>query len=197
MPDRHPSLHRRAGRAAPCRRSAASRGYTLIETMVAVALLAILMTMAMPSFRSFMQRRHLDGASAQLQADLHLLRSSSVALNQALRISVYSSGGGSCYLVHTGDASDCNCTFPSGGEPAGSCSSGVELLRSQAWSGNPMTVQANVASMRVDPRHGTFSPTGSIELQAGDGPVLRHVVNILGRVRLCTSSGLVSGVSTC
>jgi type IV fimbrial biogenesis protein FimT len=173
------------------------RGLTLIESMVALALLGVLLTLTVPSFRAFTLRRHLDGASAQLQADLHHLRSSSVALNQALRLSVHSDSAGSCYLIHSGDVDQCVCAFPTGAEPAIACSAGAELLRSQAWAGNPLTVRANVASMRVDPRHGTFSPTGSIELQAGDGPVLRHVVNILGRVRLCAPAAPYAGVPTC
>lgn len=187
------------GRSPTCDRrpSRVTRGFTLIETMVAVALLAALVMMAVPSFRTFVLRRHLDGASAQLQADLHFLRSTSVALNQALRISIQSGSAGSCYLVHSGDADQCRCNFSSGGEPGSSCDSGAELLRSEAWAGNAVTVRANIASMRVDPRHGTFSPAGSIELQAGDGPALRHVVNILGRVRLCAPGAPINGVPAC
>ena len=176
---------------------ATTRGFTLIETLVALDVLAIVLTTAVPSFGAFLARRHLDGASAQLQADLHYLRSSSVGLNQALRISVHSNSAGSCYLIHSGDTDRCACTFPVGAEPTGSCDTGAELLRSQAWAGAPVAVRANVASMRVDPRHGTFSPAGSIELQAGDGPVLRHVVNILGRVRLCAPGAVVTGVPAC
>jgi len=177
--------------------SPAAKGFTLIEMLITVAVLAIILTSAVPSMRAFVARRHLDGASAQLQADLHFLRSSSVALNQALRISVHSGSAGSCYLVHSGDADQCACTFVAGAEPVGNCEPGAELLRSQAWAGNAVAVRANVASMRVDPRHGTFSPTGSIEIQAGDGPVLRHVVNILGRLRLCAPGTAITGVAAC
>jgi type IV fimbrial biogenesis protein FimT len=176
---------------------APARGFTLIETLVALAVLAIVLTTAVPSFGAFLARRHLDGASAQLQADLHFLRSSSVALNQGLRIRVYGSSAGSCYLVHNGSENQCSCTFSAGAEPSASCPAGVELLRSQAWATGHVKVQANVTSMYVDPRHGTFSPFGSIELQAGDGPVLRHVVTILGRVRLCAPGAVVTGVPAC
>jgi type IV fimbrial biogenesis protein FimT len=172
-------------------------GFTLIETLVALAVLAIVLTTAVPSFSAFLSRRHLDGASAQLQADLQFLRSSSVALNQGLRIRVYSSSAGSCYLIHNGGEDQCACTFPAGADPSASCTAGVELLRSQAWAGAPVAVRANVVSMRVDPRHGTFSPAGSIDIQAGDGPVLRHIVSILGRVRLCTPGAVITGVSAC
>lgn len=177
--------------------SPAAKGLTLVEMLITVAVLAIILTSAVPSWRAFIARRHLDGASAQLQADLHFLRSSSVALNQGLRIRVYSSSAGSCYLVHNGSENQCSCTFPAGAEPSASCTAGVELLRSQVWATGPVKVQANVTSMYVDPRHGTFSPAGSIELQAGDGPVLRHVVSILGRVKLCAPGAVVTGVPAC
>ncbi|MEY8878426.1 MAG: GspH/FimT family protein [Leptothrix sp. (in: b-proteobacteria)] len=176
-----------------------ARGHTLVESLVAIALLAVLAAMAVPSLRGFLLRRQLDGASAQLQADLHLLRSTSVARNLALRLTLLSSAGGTCYLVHSGDVAQCDCRYGPATEAQGRCDGSAELLRAQAWpsAGSSLVVRANVASMRVDPRHGTVSPTGSIDLQVGDGPVLRHVVNILGRVRLCTPAAAIGGIAAC
>jgi type IV fimbrial biogenesis protein FimT len=172
------------------------RGFTLIEALIVVGLLGVLIAVALPSWRQFTQRRQLEGASAQLLADLQFLRSTSVARNVALRLSFHASAAGSCYLIHTGETAQCRCSFASGAEPDASCSGGAELLRGQLLGGSRLDVRANVASMRIDPRHGTISPTGTIELQAGDSPTLRHIVNILGRARLC-SVGTLPGVGTC
>lgn len=161
-----------------------------------VALLGVLIAIALPSWRQFTQRRQLEGASAQLLADLQFLRSTSVTRNLALRLSIHASAAGSCYLIHTGETAQCRCSFGSGVEPGASCSGGAELLRGQVWGAGALGVRANVASMRIDPRHGTVSPTGTLELQAGDGPTLRHIVNILGRARLC-SVGPLPGVGAC
>lgn len=51
------------------------RGFTLIELMVVVALIAILLTIASPSFSELMHRNRLAGASNELIASLQLARS--------------------------------------------------------------------------------------------------------------------------
>ena len=183
--------------AHPTPETQPAAGYTLIELMVVVALLALLLTLSLPSWQSFMMRRQLDGLSARLQADLHLLRSSTVARNQPLRLSFFSNTAGTCYLIHSGSAADCRCEVDATGNAQPQCNADTELLRSQAVADARWRLRANVASMAVDPRHGTFSPTGSIELVHSNGLSLRHVVNILGRTRLCTPAAALSGVTAC
>lgn len=170
------------------------RGLTLIELMVSIAILALLATAALPSFDAFLQRRQVLGLSSQLVTDLQLLRGLALARQEALRLTVRTpaSGAGGCYLVHTGAAEACSCS----GETM-SCS-GAELLRGFALPADSrLRLRANVASMRLDPRQGTVSPTGSIEVVGGDGRALKHVVNLMGRVRLCASAGDWPGVSAC
>lgn len=172
----------------------AQRGLTLIELMLSVALVALLAVWALPSFEGLLQRRQALGVSAQLVTDLQYLRSLGLARRAALRLSVQtpSSGPGGCYLVHTGAADACSCTTTI------TCTTGTELLRGFALPADSrLRLRANVASMRVDPRQGTFSPTGSIEIIMTDGSALKHVVNLLGRVRLCASAGSWQGVSAC
>lgn len=173
----------------------AQRGLTLIELMLSVALVALLSVWALPSFDGLLQRRQALGLSAQLVSDVQYLRSLGLARRTALRLTVQSptSGPGGCYLVHTGPADACSCSGTTI-----TCATGTELLRSFALPADSrLRLRANVASMRVDPRQGAFSPTGSIEVIAADGSALKHVINLLGRVRLCASSGSWSGVSAC
>lgn len=177
-------------------RSAA--GFTLTELLLVGALAAVLLTTALPSFQSFLLRRHLNGQSAQWLADLQFLRASASARQIALRLTWLHNEAGSGWAIHDGAADACQPSGSgSGGEPI-ACAAGTQLLRS-IWlpAGGRVTVQANVASMRIDPRQGTLSPTGSWELLAADGTRLRHVVNLLGRVRVCTPAGPVSGVPAC
>lgn len=173
----------------------AQRGLTLIELMLSVALVALLAVWALPSFDGLLQRRQVLGVSAQLVTDLQYLRSLGLARRAALRLSVQtpSSGPGGCYLVHTGAADACSCSGTTI-----TCTAGTELLRSFALpTDSRLRLRANVASMRVDPRQGTVSPTGSIEVMAADGSALKHVINLLGRVRLCASAGNWQGVTAC
>ena len=173
----------------------AQHGLTLIEQLLSVLLVALLTVWTLPSFDAVLQRRQVQGVSQQLVADLQYLRSLGLARQMALRLSVQSpsSGAGGCYLVHTGAADACTCS----GETI-TCSTGTELLRSYTLPADTrLRLRANVPSLRMDPRQGTFSPTGSIEITGGDGGALKHVINLLGRVRICASAGRWAGVPAC
>ena len=100
-------------------------GLTLIEAIVTTAILAILLGMAVPSFERFTQRGRLEGAAAQLETDLQLLRFEAVARNETLRISFAQGVEGSCYVMHSGPANACRCA--AGGLL--SCDGGAEALR--------------------------------------------------------------------
>jgi type IV fimbrial biogenesis protein FimT len=59
-----------------------------------------------------------------------------------------------------------------------------------------VNVIANVASMRFDQTNGTVSPAGTIRV-ATNGSEVRHVVNIMGRVRSCSPGGSAKGYIVC
>lgn len=181
--------------AFPPRCRAGAGGWTLIELLVVMTVSSLLLAVSLPSFENFLQRRRLDGLSAQLISDLQFLRSSAVAQHTGLRLRLQDNAGGSCYLIHTGAADACSCAA----DGQAQCQTGAELLRLVfVPTSSRLAVQGNVGSMRVDPRLGTFSPAGSIELRSASGGIgLRHVVNILGRVRLCASAGDWAGVPAC
>lgn len=171
-------------------------GLTLLELMVSITVLALLAAAAVPSFDGFLQRREALGLSNQLVADVQALRSAALARQEALRLTVRTPalGRGGCYAVHTGAADACTCDSDS---DTIHCT-GAELLRGGVLpTDGRLLLRANVASMRLDPRQGTVSPTGSIEVVARSGPTLKHVVNLLGRVRVCAASGTWSGVPAC
>jgi type IV fimbrial biogenesis protein FimT len=177
-----------------CRRP--DPGFTLLEVLLVAALAATLLTTALPAFQSFLLRRHLQGQSAQWLADLQYLRATAAGRQTALRLTWLRNDSGAGWAIHDGAADACQASGT--GDAPIACNSGTQLLRS-VWlpSGGRVTVQANVSSMRIDPRQGTLSPTGSWELTAADGTRLRHVVNLLGRARVCASAGPIQGVSAC
>lgn len=188
MRQRAPSIHRSPHRS--------SHGWTLVELLVVMTLLALLLTLAVPSLHGMLQRQRQNGLSAQLLSDLHYLRNSTMARQMQLRLRVQSHGNGtSCYLIHTGSADACGCD--TSGQVR--CNNGAELLREVVLGPETqLQWQANSASMLVDPRLGTFTPAGSIELRGPDVPTLRHVVSLLGRVRLCSpDGGSRAGVPEC
>ncbi len=175
------------------------QGLTLVELLVVMALTALVLHSATLSFSGWLQRQHLLGVSAQFNADLQWLRSAAVTRHRILRMSFQDTPAGTCYVLHSGEVDACRCTADVRAEPAVQCADGTELLRAALVpASRRIRLQANVTSLRVDPRHGTFTPTGSIDVSALDGSsALRHIVNILGRVRTCTPGPRFPGYGAC
>lgn len=65
-------------------RSSPHLGFTLIELMVTIAVLAILVAMAAPSFRSILEAQRMRAAAFDLMADLTLARSEALKRGQIL-----------------------------------------------------------------------------------------------------------------
>jgi len=78
-----PSRHTkgRCARSVKSIRAAAAHGFTLIELMTAVAILAILLGIAAPSFRDALLNARMTARANDLMADLNLARSEAVKRN--------------------------------------------------------------------------------------------------------------------
>ncbi len=170
------------------------RGLTLVETSIVLAVTGILIGAAAPSIQRAIERRHVEGAAAQLRTDLAHARSLAVARNRSVRISFDSGTAGSCYIVHTGAAGDCRCD----GQGATVCSGSGEALRSMHFQATgPVTLRSNVSSVLADASRGTVTPTATVAVQGRSGLRLNAVVNIMGRVRVCSVGGGLPGYVTC
>ncbi len=169
-------------------------GITLVETMVVTSVLAVLTGLAAPSFDGSIQRRHLEGAAAQLETDIHHARMLAVARNAPLRMSFESGAGGSCYVIHTGAANQCSCAAD--GRPV--CQGGAEAERAVHFEpGGPVSLKSNSRSVLFDPTKGTSTPTATIQLQARNGSAIHQVMNVMGRVRSCSPAPALSGYRRC
>ena len=169
-------------------------GLTLIECLIGVSIIGMAAGAVVPSFGRMTEKRHLEGAAAQLETDLQFSRSMAVTLDEPLRLRVQQDAGGSCYVVYRGSANSCSCT--SGSAPV--CSAPEALVRGVRLPVPAgVQVQANVSSMLFSPLQGTVTPTGTLRLTGREGRSLHVVVNLMGRARTCSPGGAVSGYPTC
>ena len=173
MATKHDSLPQKEG----------SRGFSLIEAAVVVAVAAVVATTAIPSLVDFIDDRRLDAVATALAADLQFVRTEAVARNQPVRISFHAAPAGTCWVVHTGAAAQCRCD---GAPPAVCAGDAREIKTVVLGTADRVSVQANVASIAFDPMHGTSTPTGTLRLIDRRGRAVHHIVNVMGRVRSCT-----------
>lgn len=169
------------------------RGITLIESAVAVAVLATAAASALPGLQDLIVRKRLEGRAAQLAADLQNVRTETVARNAPLRVSFFAHSGGSCYLVHTGAKTQCTCSA----DQAPACFDGAQLVRAvELPAAERLSLSASTGSILFDPLHGTTTPAATVRLGAAPGAI-HHVVNVMGRVRSCTPEGRIAGYRSC
>lgn len=168
-------------------------GWTLVEALISLSVTAIALGAAVPGFDAARERRHLDGAAAQLETDLQLARSLAVLHNRTVRVGFRSDSSGSCYVVHSGGPGDCTCDASG----AASCSAGAEALRSMGYPSDlPITLTSNSASMAFEHVRGTVTPTSTVRV-TGRGRAVHVVTNIMGRVRTCSPTSAVPGYPAC
>lgn len=169
----------------------AARGLTLVEVAITMTVASTLLALGVPSFEQLRERRQIEGAAALFETDVQLTRSEAMLRNRNLRIDFGSGAFGSCYVVHTGSAGDCDC---SGEAPV--CSNGARALRSARYAaGLPVALQSNAQSMVFDPLDGTVTPTATVRVVARNGEAVHQIVNVVGRVRSCSPT--LSGYKPC
>ncbi len=134
-------------------------GFTLIESLIGLAVTGVVLGTVLPSFGTALERRHLEGAAAQLETDILYTRSQAVALNEPLRMRFVQGAAGSCYVVHSGPAEACECQA----DGSTTCTGGGQTFRSVGFApGGSVQLQANINAILFSPNLGTSTPTGMI-----------------------------------
>ncbi len=171
--------------AHPARRIAAARtprGLTLIELMIAIAVLGILATLAAPTLADRLARQRLASAAETLAMDLAEARVEAVESGRPLHV-VFERGADWCWAVAR--EASCGCAQPA------PCQ--LKTERAVDWPGVELTAADATG----------FEPAGTPPAGAraefrgrGSGHRLEVSLSPLGRARLCTSTGL-TGYAAC
>jgi type IV fimbrial biogenesis protein FimT len=168
-----------------------SGGLTLIELLVVMALLAVIATLAAPSFTGLLAKKRVEGITAELVTDLQYARSEAVQRNEIVRVTF----GAGCYVIHTqgyiGGAT-CSASGPS------VVTGGSELKTVQIDGGSTASLSPNagLAYIQFEALRGSPDASGSIDVNSSVGGwQLRAIVSAVGRVRTCSPNASIAGYS--
>lgn len=166
------------------------RGFSLIELLIGIVILSILMSLAMPSFQTWLQNTQIRNAAESVQNGLQRARAEAVGRNTSVEFVL---GTGSSWAVQLPDGT------------------GIESRSASEGSRN--------VTVAVDPPGATtvtFNNFGGIAVTNGDGSApftrvdldssvlaaadsqeLRVTLGIGGNVRMCDCNAPVSSVRAC
>lgn len=198
-----------------------SEGFTLIELMVVVALVAIIGTLVGPSFQDMILKQRLRGVNAQLVTDLQFARAEAIRLGRVGRLYFRSDSTQTCYSIYyvTTDENSsfipaCDCLAGAGA--ACSDPKTVELKTvSLPRSSSVIVTSKDPATQNIYPDFGFDPVTGglvrfpadndtvalpSIQLDTVVDENKRHLrVNVVqsGRPSVCAPSAATMQVTAC
>ena len=170
------------------------RGVTLIELLLALGLLVLLVTQAVPAFGQWLDRHRLQAAARAVAADLQLARSEAIARGSSRPVYLhFRPGTGWCYGMSRNPRCDCRrsrarhpdaCVITTRNAP--------RLLRREADPHVGIVLRrarfGRTTSVRFDPLRG-LARAGRVELENRRGEQLQVRVSPLGRIRTCRPGG--------
>lgn len=186
------------------------RGVTLLELMIAIAVLGIIISISAPSYSGFRDTQRLVAAGEQLYGHLQQARSQAISGNTPVFVNFSTDGSAEWTYGISSVNSLCDLTA-SGPTDANACvvivddgdgiinNSDFVLMRFDAgpFPGVEMT-HSNFSSsntqIEFDAIRGMAS-TGQIDLAGVGGEQLRVRINRLGRITLCSPDGSVANYS--
>ncbi|MCH8537167.1 MAG: GspH/FimT family pseudopilin [Alkalimonas sp.] len=146
-----------------------TRGFTLIELMVTVAVLVIVLTVAVPSFTNLINGNRLTSQANELLSAMTLARSEAIRLNRNV------------IFCHSSDSS--SCSEPAGGEWAG------WIVREQ---GSDTVLATGLMNNQLVARASSALAGSSFSMRYNAQGFIRHPNNnnlLSATIRVCSPSG--------
>lgn len=191
-------------------------GFTLIELLITIVVLAIFLTLAVPSFRDTIDKRRVVNATTALQSQLQQARSFSILLNRVVHVDI-SVTSPTNWCIGVTDKASCDCTAdptvaanaaavcsidqPDDGTGA---SSRINVIGSSAeYPGVGLAVPGAITALEFEPTRGIlFAPNNAVTFEissvAGTGRSTEISVNRLGKTSACASGEvLLGGIQQC
>ena len=146
-------------------------GYSLLELMITLAIVAILATLVIPTYTSTISKRRVIGAAEAVLSDLRWARSEAFKRNVDIRVT-FTMGGGWSYAINAD---------PGGANTLIKSFSGTSFPNTDLSSAS---FRGGVSYTTFDPVRGVNANNGTVVFTAGSYGA-SVTVSTLGRVRIC------------
>jgi len=164
------------------KQASGQQGFTLVELLIVIAIIAILLSLAAPSFNEFFEKNRLKRAAEEVYGLVTKARAETVIRDADMTVAVDTATWCLGYAATPG----CDCTLAVG--EAASCSVSV--------AGTPVLQVVDASSFSgIDIDNGSNDSTfmsvqgtadgGNIHLKTDGGWELKVIVSGMGRVRIC------------
>ncbi|MEJ8567612.1 GspH/FimT family pseudopilin [Elongatibacter sediminis] len=183
----------------------AHRGFTVIELMITLAVLAIITSLALPSYRTVLEKRQVTSAAEQISAFLSSVQIESVKRNEPIAVRYARAAVDSWCVGLDNAAATCDCTVTDITD-SDSCTVDGELRVLQSSSLNYPGVMSGTTgdgAFVFDPVRGLMidhTDAAKLHLASSRGKYALDVdVSATGRVKICSSdsSKKVPGYASC
>jgi len=185
----------------------ASAGYTLLEALTVVSVLAILLASSLPSFRGLALRSELKNAADRLRSDMGEARATARERGQAVYLSFVRSSDGANWCWGLSLAPGCNCNTDDVADAAychldrdaATAAPLLHVVRSEAFRSVLLAQPSFGTALRFSAVRADLVAGNVAFSSAASGEAVRVVVSALGRLRLCTPADAraVSGLPPC
>lgn len=170
-----------------------TQGFTLIEMMVTVAVLAIIVSIAAPSFNGFFDRYRVKRAADTLSA--FLINAKSEAIKRNKNVSAVITGSGTSWCVGMTENATCDCTANNDCQIDGA----DRVMNSTSFKGVKWLAPASTHAFEFKTQRGAVTGFNTVQLESANGSKLNVVVSMVGRIKLCSPSGTgnMGGYTVC
>jgi type IV fimbrial biogenesis protein FimT len=165
-----------------------TRGFTLLELAIVLAVTVILAAMSVPTFASLMARQRLHAAAEHLRADIALARQEAGRRAQPVHL-VFHPGSRWCYAIATGPVGDCQQATATPGSGLIKVVRGADQPGVQLLLATPMTLDGRTG--------GSLRAEGLARFASAEGQQLQVRLSSMGHASVCAPGAAVAGMPPC